>query len=433
MDQKLRITLAGAIGNLLEWYDFGLYGLLAPTLASLFFPGHDRLAGLLVVYGGFAGGFAMRPLGAIVLGYLADRIGRRFVLTLSVLLMGISTVAVGLLPTYRSIGVTAAILLMVIRLVQGFSVGGEFVDSVAYLVESAPPSGRGLAGSVANLGSTAGMLLGSAAAAALATFTAPATLTAWAWRVPFLAGGIIASAAFLLRRHLPETKFEPTNTDLAKPREAPLRQALRAQPRTLLVALLFTSGYGVVNYITMVLLPTYAREFAGVADQQALRINAAGQALALFVVPFSGWLSDHLLPRRTILACAFACEALFAWKAFQLVNNSGAAGLWVAQLTFAFLLAMVMGSDPAMLSEQFAPAYRVSAHAAAFNIGIGIFGGTAPMVSMGLIKLTHNQMAPAIYLAVAATISTVAVLALQNRSRQPLTEAVETKSLTAAH
>ena len=124
MKHKLRITLAGAIGNLLEWYDFGLYGLLAPLLAAKFFPGHDRLASLLGVYGGFAAGFAMRPLGAVVLGHLGDRVGRRFVLALSVLLMGVSTVAVGLLPTYRTLGVWAPVLLIGVRLFQGFSVGG---------------------------------------------------------------------------------------------------------------------------------------------------------------------------------------------------------------------------------------------------------------------------------------------------------------------
>src|SRR3974390_2614043 len=137
--RRVRIILAGAIGNVLEWYDFGLYGLLAPVLASLFFPGHDRIAALLGVYGGFAVGFVMRPVGAFALGYLADRVGRRFVLALSVLMIGLSTVAVGLLPTYAMVGVWAPVLLIGVLLVQGFSVGGEFVDSVTYLVEWAPP------------------------------------------------------------------------------------------------------------------------------------------------------------------------------------------------------------------------------------------------------------------------------------------------------
>lgn len=423
MDQRVRIRLAGAVGNLLEWYDFGLYGLLAPVLASLFFPGHDRIAALLAVYGGFAGGFAMRPIGAAVLGHLADRVGRRFVLVLSVVLMGVSTVLVGLLPTYASAGVWAPILLIVIRLLQGFSVGGEFVDSVTYLVEAAPDR-RGFAGSFANLGSTGGMLLGAGAAAGLTSFANPATVTAWAWRAPFLFGGVIASSAYLLRRHLPETyvskKIAEAGAKTVVKKQSPLRQAIRKQPGILLATLLFTSGYGIANYVTMVLLPTYAREISHIADQQALRINGAGQALALLVVPLAGWLSDHVWRRRTMLAVAFGVEAAFAWKAFVLVDHSGAGGLWIAQLVFAFLLAVVMGTAPAMLSEQFEPEYRVSAHAVAFNIGIGIFGGTAPMVSMGLIKLTGNRMAPAGYLIAAAVVAALSVSMMQDRSRQQL-------------
>jgi MHS family proline/betaine transporter-like MFS transporter len=419
MKDDFRIKLAGAVGNVLEWYDFGLFGLLAPILASLFFPGHDRIAALLAVYGGFAGGFAMRPIGAAVLGHLADRVGRRFVLVLSVVLMGASTVAVGLLPTYRSAGIWAAVLLILVRLIQGFSVGGEFVDSVTYLVEAVPPGRRGFAGSIANLASTGGMLLGACAAAILSTVASSATVSAWAWRVPFLLGGVIGCAAYFLRQHLPESASEET-AKVESRREAPLRQAIRQQPGILFAALLFTSGYGVVNYITMVLLPTYGREFAHIPEQAALRINATGQALALFVVPLFGWLSDRLWTRRTILFVAFALDAIVAWNAFVFVQSHGVAGLWIAQLAFAFLLAMVMGTAPAMLSEQFEPAYRVSAHAVALNIGIGIFGGTAPMVSMGLIKATSNQMAPAVYLIVAASVSAIGVMALHDRSRQAL-------------
>ena len=422
MKHKLRITLAGAIGNLLEWYDFGLYGLLAPLLASKFFPGHDRLASLLGVYGGFAAGFAMRPLGAVVLGHLGDRVGRRFVLALSVLLMGVSTVAVGLLPTYRTLGVWAPVLLIGVRLFQGFSVGGEFVDSVTYLVEAAPQNRRGLAGSVANFGSTAGMLLAAGVAAAVTTIADSATLTDWAWRTPFLLGGVIASAAYILRRHLPETEYGPTEKTVTKP-EAPLRRAIREQPRIMLAALLFTSGYGIVDYLTMVLLPTYAHEFGGVAEHLALRINTVGQALALLVVPLSGWLSDRAWTRRAALLAAFAAEAVFSWEAFRIVGSQGAAGLWLSQLSFAFLLALVMGVGPAMLAEQFPAGYRVSAHAVSFNIGIGIAGGTAPMIATALIEVTGSAMAAAAYLIFAAVLALIGVLMLRDRTREEMNAA----------
>ncbi len=264
-----RALLAGAIGNILEWYDFGLYGLLAPVLARLFFPGQSHMAALLEVYGGFAAGFAMRPLGAVVLGRWGDRIGRRFVLVVSVALMGAATVAIGVLPSYAVIGLWAPVLLIVIRLFQGFSVGGEFVGSVTYLVEAAEPRRRGLTGSLANIGSTVGMLLAAGAAAGAAAWAGPRLLASWAWRAPFLAGGVLALAGYVLRRQLPEPErhggdapavraTRVAETGGARRRQAPLGQALREAPRLMLLITLFTSGYGIADYLTMVFLPTFA-------------------------------------------------------------------------------------------------------------------------------------------------------------------------------
>lgn len=374
------------------------------------------MASLLAVYGGFAGGFAMRPIGAIVLGHLGDRVGRRFVLTLSVLLMGIATVAVGVLPTYAAVGIWAPILLILIRLFQGFSVGGEFVDSVTYLVEVVPPRRRGIAGSVANIGATAGMLLAAGVAAAATGWAGSARLGAWAWRLPFLLGGVVAAAAYFLRRHLPETahRVEP---EKKQERGSPLRLAIREQPGVMLACVVFTSGYGIANYLIMVFLPTYAHEFGHVTEHQALQINTAGQAVAFLAVPLAGWISDYVLSRRTILALAFAAQAIFSWEAFRLAEHGGGGGLWASQLTLALLLAIVMGAAPAMLAEQFRAGYRVSAHAVTFNIGIGIAGGTAPMVAVALIQAFSNTMVPAAYLIAAAVLSAVSVLALHENSR----------------
>lgn len=408
-----RIAWAGAIGNVLEWYDFGLYGLLAPVLAELFFPAHSGWVALLAVYGGFAAGFAMRPLGAWWLGRWGDRRGRRFLLTLSVALMGAATVAVGLLPTYAAIGIAAPLLLLSARLFQGFSVGGEFVGSVTYLVESAAPRRRGWAGSLANLGSTGGMLL-AAGVAAVAAGAGPARLHAWAWRIPFLAGGLLALAALALRRGFPE--FTPP----AAPRpRSPLREAFHHAPRAMVLVTLFCSGYGVADYLTMVYLPAFASGFGHLSQAQVLRVNTAGQALALGLVPLAGWLSDWWLRRRTLIAAAFIVEAILAWSAFAAAAEGR---LWAAQLLFAALLAVVMGAAPAMLAEQFPPAWRVSAHAVAFNVGIGMAGGTAPLLAVALIHLSGSPMAVALYLIAAAALAACTILLLPDRSREPLLE-----------
>jgi MFS transporter, MHS family, proline/betaine transporter len=418
-DHKLPLlpALAGAVGNVLEWYDFGLYGLFAPILAPLFFPAGDRIASLIGAYSGFAIGFAARPLGAAVLGHVGDRVGRRAVLVSSIVLMGITTTAMAILPTHDAIGVGAPVLLLLIRVLQGFSVGGEFTGSVAYLVETAPGRRRGLAGSIANVGATAGMLLAAGAAATIAMLATSPEVQRWAWRIPFLIGGVIAVAGYVLRHRLRETGYAPKPSAQD---HLPLREAVSNAPGAMLLALLFTSGYGIVNYLTMVFLPTYATEFGGVAPEQALQANTAGQALALFVVPLAAWLTDHALRRRTLLVIAFAVEFAVAWGSFALVGHGSVGGVWAAQLGFAFLLALIMAAEPATLAELFPSEFRLSGYSVSFNLGIGLAGGTAPIVAVALIAATKNDIAPAWYLMLASAIAAGAAFLMIDRSRKPL-------------
>jgi len=409
--------LAGGVGNLLEWYDFGLYGLFAPILAPLFFPAHDRIASLIGAYSGFAIGFAARPLGGVVLGHVGDRVGRRAVMVCSIVLMGFATTAMAILPTYEAIGVGAPVLLLLIRVLQGFSVGGEYTGSVAYLVETALTERRGLAGSVANIGATAGMLFAAGVVTATAMFAHAPDVQRWAWRVPFLIGGVIAVAGYVLRLRLRDTGYVPKPSPR---RSLPLREAIVQAPGAMLLALIFTSGYGVANYLTMVFLPTYAAEFGGVAAEQALQANTAGQALALFVVPLAAWLTDRAIPRRILLIIAFAAEFVVAWGSFALVGHGNVGGVWAAQLGFAFLLALIMAAEPATLAEQFRSEFRLSAYSVSFNLGIGVAGGTGPVVAVSLIAARGNDVGPAWYLMLASAIAAGAAFLMVDRSRKPL-------------
>ncbi|UWN51345.1 Proline/betaine transporter [Alcanivorax sp. ALC70] len=276
-------VMAGFIGNVVEWYDFALYGYMAGIIADLFFPGEDSIAALIATYGVFAAGFLMRPLGSVVFGWLGDTLGRSATMLLSVSMMALPTLLLGCLPVYDTIGLWAPLLLVLIRLVQGLSVGGEFSSSVTYLVETAPRSRRGLAGSWANTGTMVGMLLGSAVAALTTSLIAQETLLAWGWRVPFLLGGILGVTSILMRRHLPKSEeFQRHHQE--RPDTSPLRRALTENRLEMVQAVVFASAYGALFYLPLVYLPEWLNRFTGLPLDLALRINTFATVLLLVLI-----------------------------------------------------------------------------------------------------------------------------------------------------
>ena len=418
--QKLSVLslTAGLMGNVLEWYDFGLYGYFAPLIAARFFPAHEAILSLIAAYAGFAVGFAMRPFGALFFGHIGDRIGRRTVLVVSVALMGLATTAIGLLPNFHMVGLWAPALLLLVRLFQGFSVGGEFTGSVSYLIETAPANRRGYAGSYANIGSTGGYLLAAAMAAVTMALIHSHPSWSWAWRLPFLGGGVIAVLALWLRRRLPESAYEP---DPPAPTDTPpLLKAFRTSPRILVLVMLLTWGYGVVNYLTMVFLPTFASGFGTITPAAALTLNTLADGVAILVVPVAGLLSDTRLRRRTLLLIAFGGFFVTAYGFFALALKGTILAVAVAQLGFGATLGVVMGVAPAMLAEAFPGEFRLSGYSLAFNFGLGLGGGTAPLIATALIDASGVTLAPAFYLMFGAFLAMIALYFMPDRSREPL-------------
>jgi len=411
-------VVGGTIGNVMEWYDFALYGFFAPVLSQLFFPSHNHLASLIATFGVFAAGFVMRPLGGIVFGYIGDRLGRAAVLRISIITMGTATTLLGLLPTTAQAGVWAGALLVAVRLLQGLSVGGEFSGSVTYMVETSPLERRGFAGSWANFGSLAGTLVGSGLAALVTSVLPNTALAAWGWRIPFLLGGLLAAFAYWYVRGLSNSSHM-AHHEKQHEEESPLHEALTRNLRETLLAVVFASGYGVVFYIPLVYLPTYASQIGALDNGKALQINALGLAMAMPLIPISGWLSDRIFRRRTLLLMAFLAMAAGGW-AFVALATRGLLDLAASQLLLALLIAVPLGAAPAMLVELFPVADRLTGYSLAYNLGLGIAGGTAPMIATWLISATGDRSAPGAYLAGAALLSAAALWLMQDRSREPL-------------
>lgn len=413
--------MAGFIGNVVEWYDFALYGYLAGVIAPIFFPGDKPTAGLIATYGIFAAGFLMRPIGAALFGWFGDTYGRARTMQISVALMALPTLLLGFLPTYSQVGMLAPLLLVLIRLLQGLSVGGEFSSSATYLVETAPQSKRGLTGSWANIGSMSGSLLGVGAAALTTSMFDAETVTAWAWRLPFFGGAIVGLTAIWLRRNLHNSKRFREHHD-TRPKTSPLLQIFTQNRREALLAIAFAGSYGICFYIAFVYMPEWLSAQGLMQRSTALTINTFMTLLVIPAMPLAAMVGDRLLARRTWIALAMLAIGLASWPLHLWMLESGGSlvSILTAHIVMFLLLSVPLGSGPALFVEMFPAEDRLSGYSVAFNIGLGIFGGLTPMIATGLIAETGAVTAPALYMTAAAILAAIALSSIADRSRSPL-------------
>lgn len=396
-----RSIVVGTIGNVLECYDFAVYGYLAASIGRAFFPAESSTASLLSAFAVFAAGFLIRPLGGILIGHIGDRHGRRMALLVSVGGMAVPTVMIGLLPSYDAIGVAAPVLLVLLRMIQGISVGGEYVGSVAFLVESAPADRRGTYGAFAGAGAMLGILLGSATAALLAATVSQAVVDAWAWRLPFLGGFLIAVAGFFLRRDMVEPM--PMPAEVAR---SPAVEALRTHPREILTLFGGTLFHAVALYVCFVYVTSWLPVADGMAPATALEINTLSMVLLLFALVGYGRLSDRL-GRLPVLRGAMIAAVLLAWPLFWLMHRGDPASAFLGQLGFVCLVG-TFGVVPATMIESVGGRVRLSAVGIAYNFSIGVVGGLSPMVAAWLMGVTGDPLSPAFLVAAAAAASLVA-------------------------
>lgn len=413
-----KLIVPGIIGNVLEWYDFSLYGYFAPIIAKLFFPISTPFLSLLATFGVFALGFLMRPLGALIFGYFGDRVGRRKTLAVAVILMAIPTTLIGLLPTYNYIGVFAAILLTVCRLLQGLAVGGEFAGSIVYITEHAPNSRRGLHGSWAMFSAFVGILLGSAVSA-LVSFLPADALTTWGWRIPFLLGIILGIVGLYLRMRMPETPhFLALKAD-DKVLENPIYQAFKTalSPMIISAGLVFLPAMSF--YLLFVYLSSYMNTYMHMPLHSALVINTISMLAIIIVIPWVGLLSDKI-GRKPVLFFGALGFILFSYPLFLLLQVGSFSAMLISQVCFAIFLCFAYAAIPAALVELVGTHIRYTAMSFPYNFSNALFGGTAPLVATFLIGITGTPLAPSFYLIFAGIVMIFFVTLLKESNRRAL-------------
>jgi MFS transporter, MHS family, proline/betaine transporter len=410
---RRKLAIAGLAGNVLEWYDFSVYGYFAAIIGQHFFPSKNPTASLIAAFGVFGAGFLMRPVGALLFGYVGDNWGRERALTLSVLAMAAPTFLIGLIPDYRQIGAMGSVLMVALRLIQGLSVGGEYTTSIVFLVERGRSHQRGLMGSYGAVGAFAGVMLGSTVGAILTSVFSPQAVDAWAWRLPFLAGITIGISGFLLRRQMRHGAKLPDRPAL------PLPQMIRAHWRTILRVTGFKALNAVGFYTVFVYATTYLTSILHVRQSEALDINAISLAFVLLVIPAAGMLSDRV-GRKPLLLVASLGTMILAWPLFRLMHHPVFGIMLAGQLGFAVLIGLFCGAEPAAAAEAFPAHVRCSGTAISHNLCMAALGGTAPMVATYLIARTHHDMSPAWYLMMAAAISALVTLGLRETANEPL-------------
>lgn len=404
-----RALLAGALGNVLEWYDFAAYGFLAAIFAKNFFPDSDAFVGLIAAFGVFAASFVMRPVGGIVFGHIGDRYGRRQALFISAAMMTASTVAIGLLPTYASIGAAAPALLLLLRLLQGLSIGGEYTTSAIFLAENAKVRRRGLIASFAGCGASGGTLLGSMVGAATATLMSTDDLIAWGWRIPFLLGILLGGFTLYLRGSSTSAREAPSPR---AHRSLPLVEAMRSDGREMIRAAVLNLTLGVSFYMLFVYLTTYMQQVDGLTERLSLQINTVSMLAVLALAPVFAALSDRV-GRKPVVCGGLIGLILFSWPLFRLLDSGDAVFALAGQLGFAVLVAAYAGPMPCVLVEMFRPATRCTALSLSYNLALGLAGGTAPMVAVYLVNREQFDMGPAAYLIVVSALSLIAALTMK--------------------
>ncbi|MDM0068193.1 MFS transporter [Variovorax sp. J31P207] len=411
---RRKTIVATTIGNALEFFDFTVYGFMALLIGKLFFPTSTAYGQLLLTAATFGVGFIMRPLGGIVIGAYADRAGRKKAMTLTIFLMALGCALIALAPTYARIGVAAPMLIVLARLIQGFSAGGEVGASTTLLVEHATPADRGYMASWQFASQGLGILLGAVAVGLLTATLSPAALESWGWRVPFFLGMLIAPVGMYIRRHLEESLDVETPAARAKARRSSLSVVCSEHGRTVLAAILSIVGGTAAAYVVTFYMPTYAVRELGLPPTVALFGAALTGLLSFGLAPFIGRWSDRI-GRKPLIVWSRIALVLMIYPGFLWLNQSPTPAVLfavVGLLSITLVIQTVPGIT--MLPEMFPKHVRASGMSLVYSVGVALFGGFSPFISTWLLAVTGNRLAPAWYLLAMTLVSLLGLLWLKD-------------------
>ena len=408
--------MAAMIGNVLEYYDFIVYAFLASTLARNFFQG-DKYGGLLASFAAFGVGFLARPVGGALIGRIADVRGRRTALLITIFGMAVGTVGIGLLPTYATAGMLAPVLLVVLRLVQGLAAGGEWGSATSFIVESAPAGKRGFYGGMGQASIAASSLASSIVVTVVSASFSPAQLDAWAWRLPFLFGGILLPIGLYMRRNIVETPaFKQAQANLDRTGQTTAGSALGMMSKAFGFTIIWTVSY----YVMLSYMPTFLGKYAGLTTLQALMSNSIALAVLVAATPLFGALSDRIGRKPLLIGCCVGFLA-FSYVLFRVILGGASFGTILAiQVFFNLFIAAFSGAGPSALCELFPTHGRTTLMSIGYSLSTAIFGGFAPFISTWLIGVTGSPIAPAFYLTLAAIVSGIVIATFRETARERL-------------
>ncbi|MGW3953329.1 glycine betaine/L-proline transporter ProP [Streptomyces sp. NPDC004752] len=425
-----RAVKAAALGNAMEWFDFGVYSYIAVTLGKVFFPSGNPTAQLLSTFGAFAAAFLVRPLGGLVFGPLGDRVGRQKVLALTMIMMAAGTFAIGLIPSYATIGVGAPLLLLMARLVQGFSTGGEYAGASTFIAEYAPDRRRGFFGSWLEFGTLAGYIGGAGLVTLMTALLSADDLVSWGWRIPFLIAGPMGIVGLYLRMRLEETpafsaevekaafSAEATKAESSRPK-VPLREMVTGQWRTLLLCMALVLVFNVTDYMLLSYMPSYLTSELKYDETHGLLVVLGVMTLMMIVQPFAGALTDRI-GRRPVIATGCAGFLLLSIPSLLLIRQGSLLAVALGMGALGLLLVCFTAAMPSALPALFPTRVRYGSLSIGFNISVSLFGGTTPLVVTALIGTTGNMMMPAYYMMAAAVIGGFAAWRMQESAGRPL-------------